>query len=186
MSKKQPFYKTGPLFYKPGAMSPLNTRTPGAYETAGGGTNESQTDAEALAAEYGRNTDLSLLDNDDTSTTTATDTVESATTKSNKLLGRDIAKGKGSGKLNRARRKLDKATMQSEGKSTADIRQTKAKSKRLETRAKMESLQKSGDKSQATKDKIARLDAKRGRLKKREARIEGRKAKKTAKANYKG
>ena len=24
MSKKSPFYKTGPLFYKPGAMSPMN------------------------------------------------------------------------------------------------------------------------------------------------------------------
>ena len=179
MSKKSPFYKTGPLFYKPGAMSPLNR---GAYES--GGIVNQQSDAEALAAEYGRNTDLSLLDSDKTSTTN--NTVEAATTESNELLGRNIAKGKGSGKLNRARRKLDKATMQAEGKSRADVRQTKAKSKRLEARAQMESLQKSGDKSQATKERIKRLDAKRGRLKKREARIEGRKAKKEAKANYKG
>ena len=185
MNKKQPFYKTGPLFYKSGAMSPLNEahNIPGAYETAGG-SNNSQSDAQAMAAQYDRNPDLTMLDNNDTSTTT--NTIESATTESNKLLGRNIATGKGSGKLNRARRKLDKATMQSEGKSTADIRQTKAKPKRLETRAKMESLQKSGDKSQTAKNKIEFLASKRKRLLKREKRIAGRKAKKQGSADYKG
>jgi len=54
--KKQPFYKTGPLFYKSGAMSPLN-KTPGE-------TNKQQSDAEATAAQYGRNPDLTMLDSD--------------------------------------------------------------------------------------------------------------------------
>ena len=171
---KQAFYKTGPLFYKPGAMSPINNA--GAYESAGG-SNDSQSDAEAMAAQYGRKTDLSMLDSNDTSATT--NTVESATTESNKLLGRNIAKGKGSGKLNRARRKLDKATMQSEGKSRLEVRQAKTKSKIAETKTKLSEL---GDSpNQGKRERLA------SRLKfqiARDKRMTGRKAKREAIKNY--
>jgi len=180
MSKKSPFYKTGPLFYKPGAMSPLNENEITVEDSDGEANSKPATEASNIS--LGRvtastiGTDYSNFDfgsKNLTSTETPKIDVEAG-----------IATGKGSGKTNRARRKQKKDKMKAEGKSTADIRQTKAKSKRLETKAKMESLQQSGDKSQATKNKIARLDAKRGRLKKREARIEGRKAKKRETAKY--
>ena len=181
MKKKSPFYKTGPLFFGPGRMATDSLDS----------SSDGKADAEALMDEYGESGKAVTEYNKSKSSSNTEDMnelnkvyKENAVSESNKLLGRNIATGKGSGKLNRARRKLDKATMQAEGKSRADVRQTKAKSKRLETRAKMESVQKSGDKSQATKERIKRLDAKRGRLKKREARIEGRKAKKRETAKY--
>ena len=173
MKKKSPFYKTGisrsPFnfgdFSKNSAVTEENTQSVPATEASN--ISLGRTTPSTIGKDY------SNVGKNLTSAETPKIDTEAG-----------IATGKGSGKINRAKRKQKKDKMKAEGKSKADIRQTKAKSKRLETRAKMESLQKSGDKSQATKDKIARLDAKRGRLKKREARIEGRKAKKRETAKY--
>ena len=175
MSKQSPFYKTGI------SRSPFNFGDFSKKSTVTEDNTQSVPATEASNISLGRTTpstvgkDYSNFGKNLTSAETPKIDTEAG-----------IATGKGSGKINRARRKQKKDKMKAEGKSRADIRQTKAKSKRLEAKAQMESLQKSGDKSQATKNKVARLDAKRSRLKRREARIEGRKAKRKAKANYKG
>ena len=169
MGKKSPFYKTGPLFFGPGRMATDSLDS----------SSDGNADAEALRNEYGADRDWSSVGNQPES---SSNTTESAVSESNELLGRNIATGKGSGKLNRARRKLDKATMQSEGKSRLEVRQAKTKSKIADTRAQLQHLtESSGGKNQG---KIARLQ---GKLKVQTARdksMTGRKAKREALKNY--
>ena len=173
MKKKSPFYKTGPLFYKQGAMSPLNNKTPEVTDE----NTQSVPATKASDISLGRitastiGTDYSNFDfgsKNLTSTETPKIDVEAG-----------IATGKGSGKTNRARRKKKKDKMKAEGKSSLDVRQTKTKSKIAETKAKLSEL---GDSSnQGKRERLA------SRLKfqiARDKRMTGRKAKREAIKNY--
>ena len=60
MSKKSPFYKTGPLFYKPGAMSPLNNEVEVTDENT---QSDASPATEASNASLGRSTRQRKIDN---------------------------------------------------------------------------------------------------------------------------
>ena len=170
MSKKQPFYKTGPLFYKSGAMSPLNnddelvtSSLEDSSNPATGTETETESGTQQSNEDLGRNIGQSLLD--PTGRRTSNDQMGYIEQQDPpKTIDTTIDKGTDSTKVNRDRRKENKLIMKSQGESKMDIRQTKLKSKRSE-------IESYGKKSQYDRDRIKRL-------KRKEARIEGRKTKK--------
>ena len=181
MKKKSPFYKTGPAFLGRGGILATDSLD---------SSSDSSAEAKALMDEYGESGIAATEYNKSKSSSNKKDKyknigsrgTESAVSENNELLGRNIATGKGSGKINSAIRKLDKATMQAEGKSRLEVRQAKTKSKMADTKAQLQHLtESSGGKNQG---KIDRLQAKLKVQTARDKRMTGRKAKREALKNY--
>ena len=161
--KKQPFYKTGPLFYKSGAMSPLNenritvekkdgTANLKPATEAKASSPYSPKDGEAMAAQYGRNPDLTMLDSGGPET------------------------DKNNASLGRSRRQRKIANLK--GKLT-DV---KAQTLDLASKSK-----KTGDyKEVAQKDAILGKHDQGSRIEKRIARKEGRQERKAIRQSLKG
>jgi len=165
MGKKSPFYKTGPTLLEGGGIGVTEGNTQSVPATEASNISLGRTTPSTIGKDY------SNVGKNLTSAETPKIDTEAG-----------IATGKGSGKINRAKRKQKKDKMKAEGKSRLEVRQAKTKSKIADTKAQLQHLtESSGGKNQG---KIARLQ---GKLKVQTARdksMTGRKAKREALKNY--